>query len=162
MNAEQNLQKAELLLASWNKETTHPEPNRLDFHISAYHLRQAVTALRDAKWGYLSAITGVDLGVEAGQLEALYHFCNGPAIASLKVHLSREEGASLPTIEDILPPACFFERELSETVGIHISGAKSMDRLFIPDDWPEGVYPMRTDFKIEQAAPVKDRYVDEI
>src|SRR5215208_6927654 len=104
MNVEQNLQKAEWLLTSWNKETTHPETNRRDFVVSAVDLRGAVTALQEAKWGYLSAITGQDLGVQSGQLEALYHFCDGPAIVTLKVHLSREENASLPTIEDIIPP----------------------------------------------------------
>jgi len=162
MNTKQNLEKAEWLLTSWNKETAYPESNRLDVLVTADDLRSAVSTLHEAQWGYLSAITGLDLGVDAGQLEALYHFCNGPAITTLKVHLPRVGEASLPTIEDIIPSATFFERELSETVGFQITGAKSMDRLFIPDDWPEGVYPMRTDFKIEQAKPVEGRYVDEI
>ncbi len=162
MNTKQNLEKAEWLLTSWNKETRYPEADRLDVLVTAEDLRSAVTTLHEAKWGYLSAITGLDLGVESGQLEALYHFCNGPAITTLKVHVPRVGDACLPTIEDIIPSATFFERELSETVGFQITGAKSMDRLFIPDDWPEGVYPLRTDFKIEQAAPVKDRYVEEI
>jgi ech hydrogenase subunit E len=162
MNTKQNIEKAEWLLAKWNKETTYPETDRMDVLVTAEDLRSAVATMHEAKWGYLSAITGLDLGVESGQLETLYHFCNGPAITSLKVHLPRVGEASLPTIEDIIPAATFFERELSETVGIQITGAKSMDRLFISDDWPEGVYPMRTDFKIEQAKPVEDRYVDEI
>lgn len=162
MNTKQNLEKAEWLLTSWNKETRYPETDRLDVLVTAEDLRSAVTTLHDAKWGYLSAITGLDLGVESGQLEALYHFCNGPAITTLKVHVSRTGDACLPTIEDIIPSATFFERELSETVGFQITGAKSMDRLFIADDWPEGVYPLRADFKIEQAAPVPDRYVEEI
>ena len=157
MNIEQNLKEAEQLLTVWNKETTHPESNRLDVLITADDLRTAVSALHDAHWGYLSAITGLDLGVESGQLEALYHFCNGPAITTLKVHVPRTEDSCLPTIEDIIPPATFFERELHETVGFQISGVKSMDRLFISDDWPEGVYPMRADFKIEQAQPVSER-----
>jgi ech hydrogenase subunit E len=162
MNTKQNLEKAEWLLTSWNKKTSYPETNRLDVLVTAEDLRAAVSTMHDAKWGYLSAITGVDLGVESGELEALYHFCDGPAITTLKVHLPRVGDACLPTIEDIIPAACFFERELSETVGFQISGAKSMDRLFIPDDWPEGVYPMRADFKIEQAAPVEGRYTEEI
>jgi len=162
MNIEQDLHTAEQLLIAWNKETTRPESNRLDVLVTADDLRPAVTALHDARWGYLSAITGLDLGVESGQLEALYHFCNGPAITTLKVHVSRTGDAVLPTIEDIIPPATFFERELHETVGFQISGVKSMDRLFISDDWPEGVYPMRADFKIEQAAPVEDHHVDEL
>ena len=163
MNIEQNLQKAEQLLTDWRRETTHPESHRLDMLVTADDLRPAVTALHDAQWGYLSAITGLDLGIDSGQIEALYHFCSGPAITTLKVHLPRTaDDAILPTIEDIIPPATFFERELHETVGFQISGVKSMDRLFIPDDWPEGVYPMRADFKIEQARPVEGRYADEL
>ena len=162
MNIEQNLQQAESLLTGWNKEATHPEANRLDVLITADDLRPAVTALHDAHWGYLSAITGLDLGVDSGQMEALYHFCNGPAITTLKVRLPRMGDVILPTIEDIIPPATFFERELHETVGFQISGVKSMERLFISDDWPEGVYPMRADFKIEQAKPVEGRHADEM
>ncbi len=161
MNIEQTLKTAEELLVGWNKEATHPESNRLDILVTADDLRPAVTALHDSRWGYLSAITGVDLGVDSGQLEALYHFCNGPAITTLKVHVPRTEDAILPTIEDIIPPATFFERELWETVGFKITGAKSMERLFIPDDWPEGVYPLRADFKVEQANPIEGRHADE-
>src|SRR5512138_2643074 len=162
MNTEQDLQKAEQILAPWNKETTHPESNRLDAVIVTDHLRPAVTALHEAHWGYLSAITGMDLGPDAGQIEALYHFCNGPAVTTLRVRLPRAEEAAVPTIEDIIPPAMFFERELHEMLGFKIVGAKTSERLFIPDDWPQGVYPLREDFKIEQAAPVEGRHADEL
>ena len=162
MNIEQTLQNAEALLSAWNRETTHPESNRLDVLVTADDLRPAVTALHDAHWGYLSAITGLDLGVESGQLEALYHFCNGPAITTLKVHVPRTGDSIVPTIEDIIPPASFFERELRETVGFQIAGAKVTERLFISDDWPEDVFPLRADFKIEQAAPVEGRHADEL
>src|SRR5512134_697934 len=162
MNIEQNLQKADELLAAWNKEVTHPETNRMDAVIAADDLRPAVKALHDAHWGYLSAITGLDLGADAGQMEALYHFCNGPAITTLRVRTPRTEDAAVPTIEDIIPPAMFFERELHETVGFKIVGAKTSERLFIPDDWPEGVYPMRQDFNIEQAKPVEGRRANEL
>lgn len=161
MNIEQNLKAAEELLVVWKKDASHPESNRLDVVVRVDDLRSAVTALHEARWGYLSAITGLDLGVDSGQLEALYHFCNGPAITTLKVHVPRTEDTILPTVEDIIPAATFFERELHETVGFHIEGAKSNERLFIPDDWPEDVYPMRADFNVEQAQPVEGRYADE-
>src|SRR5512139_4153802 len=117
MNIEQNLQKAEELLAAWNKEATHPESDRLDAVITADDLRPAVRTLHEAHWGYLSSITGLDRGAESGQMEALYHFCNGPAITTLRVRLPRVNDAPLPTIEDIIPPAMFFERELHEMLG---------------------------------------------
>jgi NADH-quinone oxidoreductase subunit D len=66
----------------------------------------------------------------------------------------------VPTIEDIIPPATFFERELHEILGFHITGAKTSDRLFISDDWPEEVYPLRKDFSIDQAKPVEGRHAD--
>jgi ech hydrogenase subunit E len=161
MNSEQNLQKAEQILAPWNREATHPELNRMDASIAPENLHPAVRALHDAHWGYLSAITGLDLGVESGQMEALYHFCNGPAITTLRIRLPRTNDATLPTIEDIIPPATFFERELHEMLGFKIEGAKNNDRLFISDDWPEDVYPLREDFNIEQAKPVEGRHADE-
>jgi ech hydrogenase subunit E len=161
-NTDENLQKADSLLADWNKEALHPEPNRLDVVVSVDDLRPAVKALTDARWGYLSAITGMDLGAASGQLEALYHFCYGAAITTLRVRQPRGDDASVPTIEDIIPPASFFERELREMLGFHITGAKSSERLFIPDDWPAEVYPLRKDFNISQAAPVEGRRADEL
>ncbi|RPJ23071.1 MAG: NADH-quinone oxidoreductase subunit C, partial [Chloroflexi bacterium] len=162
MNIEHSLKKAEEILTPWNKETTHPESDRLDVVITVKDLRPAVTALHNAHYGYLSAITGLDLGPESGQLEALYHFCSGAAITTLRVHLPRTNDATLPTIEDIIPPATFFERELHEMLGFKIAGAKSNERLFIPDDWPEDVFPLREDFSIEQAKPVEGRHADEL
>jgi NADH:ubiquinone oxidoreductase subunit C len=97
-NYEQYLQSAETLLAVWNKEATHPEPNRLDVVVMVEDLRPAVSALHNAHWGFLSAITGMDLGVESGQIEALYHFCFGAAVATLRVRQPRGEEAVLPTI----------------------------------------------------------------
>ena len=87
MNIEQTLKDAEQFLAPWCKETFHPEVNRLDVAIQVDDLRAAVGALLAARWGYLSAVTGTDLGIEVGQLEALYHFCDGPAITSLRILL---------------------------------------------------------------------------
>jgi NADH:ubiquinone oxidoreductase subunit C len=107
MNIETTLQQAEGLLAPWNKETTRPESNRLDVVIASGSLRHAVSALHEAHWGYLSAITGLDLGPESGQMEALYHFCFGAAITTLRIRLPRT-ALALPTIEDIIPPATFF------------------------------------------------------
>ena len=161
MSIETTLQQAEQLLTALNKETARPESDRLDMVICAEDLRSAVTALHAAHWGYLSAITGMDLGVESGQMEALYHFCNGAAIATLRIRAPRLDPA-LPTIEDIIPSATFFEREMHETLGFRIAGTRSNDRLFISDDWPEDVFPLRADFSIEQAQPVEGRRAADI
>jgi hypothetical protein len=58
MNTDTALQQANTILAPWVKETQTPEMHRLDAIINAVDLVPAATALHDAGWGYLSAITG--------------------------------------------------------------------------------------------------------
>ncbi|MFN8414382.1 MAG: NADH-quinone oxidoreductase subunit C [Anaerolineales bacterium] len=154
MIPEELLGQAAELLEVWTKDTTHPESNRLDFNISADDLRLACSALSTAHWGYLSAITGLDLGPNSGQLEALYHFCNGPAVVTLRISQPRGIEAAVPSIADIIPPAAFFERELHEMLGFNVLGLDLSNRLFLSDDWPEGVHPQRADFSMEQARAV--------
>ena len=139
------LQAAADLLQSWIKESLRPESNRLDIVVAAEDLPAAAAALRQANWGYLSAITGLDLGVEANQLEALYHFCSGPAITTLRVRADRD-APRIPSICSIVPSATLYERELIEMLGFDILDTPNRERLFLPDDWPDGVYPLRKDF----------------
>jgi NADH:ubiquinone oxidoreductase subunit C len=59
-NPETSLQTATDLLTPWCEKLTKPEANRADVVVSRTNLLPAVQALRDAKWGFLSAITGLD------------------------------------------------------------------------------------------------------
>jgi ech hydrogenase subunit E len=152
MITELSLQRAGEILAQYSIDTNNPEPNRMDVQISASDLPAAVSVLKDASWGFLSAITGMDLGVEANELETLYHFCEGEAVTTLRVHLPRVDCPEIPSISEIVPSASFFERELSEMLGVTVVGTPDPSRLFLPDDWPTNVYPLRKDFKPELAA----------
>jgi NADH:ubiquinone oxidoreductase subunit C len=146
MNTDANLQTAAKLVAEWTEETQTPEPNRLDVTLkSPNDLVPAVTALRVKRLGYLSAITGIDRGVEAGELEVLYHFCTGAMVVTLRVRTPRE-GASVPTLCEIIPSAEPFERELSEMFGVTVVGIPTLEHLYLPEEWPDGVYPLRKDF----------------
>jgi len=151
MSTEAALQKAESLLAGFAKGATKPEPNRLDVVIQSSDLVAAATALRGAGWGYLSALTGVDLGKDANQIEALYHVCEGDAIATLRVTLPRTGGA-VPTVQALYPNALFFERELLEMFGVTVTGLADTSHLFLPDGWPEGTYPLLKDTDVRAAA----------
>jgi Ni,Fe-hydrogenase III component G len=53
----------------------------------------------------------------------------------------------------VVPGAEVFERELREMFGIEITGLHTPDRLYLPDDWPAGVYPMRKDFDPKMLSP---------
>ncbi len=142
------------LLAPWAERglISRPEPDRMDVALATSdELLPAVTALRPSRLGYLSAITGLDLGPEAGELELLYHFCAGPLILTLRLRAPRDGGA-VPTLTGLIPSAEPYERELSEMFGIDIAGLAAPAHLYLPEDWPLGVYPLRKDFDPAQLA----------
>lgn len=156
MKTEQLLDQAESLLKDLAKEINRPSTVMLDIILEAEVLHQAAQRLTEVQWGYLSAITGQDYGAQGGMMEVLYHFCNGAALLNLRVRQDRAGQMVVPSLADIIPPAVFFERELQEMLGVKVEGLNIHERLFISDDWPEGVYPMRADFDPAQAVPRKD------
>jgi NADH:ubiquinone oxidoreductase subunit C len=183
MDINESFAKAEQILVPWTGVVLHPAPDRMDVVIPARSLVEAVTALVEANWGYLSAITGLDhpgsseptseelrwqrLSEEVespsedesreGTLEALYHFCEGAALLTLRVTV-RYTSSVLPSICKIQPAATLYEREIMELSGIKVAGTPNSDRLLLSDDWPEGVYPMRKSFtSLKDLAAVKGK-----
>ena len=153
------LANAHKVLQPWTVSEATPEDNRLDITIDASNIKNCVQALVDAKWGYLSAITALDRAEfetvegtadrvpvkDKGNLEVLYHFCEGPVITTLRVPLDYKK-AVIDTICDIIPSATLYEREAAELLGIDFKGTPSTEHLLLPDDWPTGVYPLRKTF----------------
>lgn len=150
MDTQTRLERAEQLLAEWSRGTDAPQSHRLDVVIEPDNLLAAAGALVEANWGYLAAITGLDPGVETGALWVLYHFAEGAAVVTLRVTVPRETPA-VPTLRKLVPLSGIYERELTEILGVEVTGTADRSRLFIPDDWPEGVFPMRKDFELAAA-----------
>ena len=44
---------------------------------------------------------------------------------------------------DFLPAAEWIEREIAEMFGVKFTGHPQPETLLLPDDWPDGVYPLR-------------------
>ena len=144
-----HLARAEALLEPWLARTERPTDNRLDIWLSPDAVLPVVATLVAGEWGYLAAITGLDPGVATGQLHVLYHFAEGAAVVTLRVAVPRD-AAELPTIRPLIPLAAMYEQELTEVLGVAVVGAPLRGRLFLPDDWPDGVYPLRKEFQMEQ------------
>ena len=148
MNTEEILTIATGIVSSWDwaTEVSRPNPRQLDVKVKELkELVPIIVGLRVKRLGYLSAIVCLDLGAEANEMEVLYHFCPGDAVIALRVRVPRAN-ASLPSLCEVVPGAESFERELHEMFGIEMVGLTTPDRLYLPDDWPDGVYPMRKDF----------------
>lgn len=182
MNTEEALVNAEGILKPFSLISTRPSPDRLDVTILPANLEDAVRAIIDAQWGYLTAITGLDrpgshapspedkqwsrlatetqvIGsavVPEGTIEILYHFCHKAAIVTLRTGV-RYSFAVIPSVCSIIPAATLYERELAEMYGIKVVGTPSTSKLLLPDDWPDDVYPMRKSFTgAEMLPPIKE------
>ena len=129
-----------------------PEPGRIDLSVEGTKLLACIEPLTAARWGYLSAISGLDPGVDSGRLEVMYHFRNKAAVITLRVSLPRDHPV-LPSVCGLIPSASLFERELMEMFGVVCEGTPDPRRLFLSDDWPQGVFPLRKDFIVPATAP---------
>jgi NADH:ubiquinone oxidoreductase subunit C len=152
MDASNFFEGVSRLLEPWTLKTVAPEGNRLDVYIEPASLLPAINALIKARWGYFSAITGLDQPpsgegeqIVEGQIELLYHFCQGPAVLTLRTSVPYSQPV-LDSICDLLPSATLYERELIEMFGVVLEGTTSTERLLLSDDWPDGVYPLRKSF----------------
>jgi Ni,Fe-hydrogenase III component G len=152
METEKLFTIAEALLKPWAKEYKRPDENRLDVYLSRDDLLESVKELTQARWGYLSAISGVDIvppdtegEKQEGHLEVLYHFCNSAAVLSLRIDVPYSD-AQVSSVCGIIPSATIYERELIELFGITVVDTPVPDHLLLPDDWPDGVYPLRKSF----------------
>ncbi|MFP4321879.1 MAG: NADH-quinone oxidoreductase subunit C [Anaerolineales bacterium] len=135
-------QQAAELLAGLSLAEDLPAETRLDIKLAPEVLLQAVQALVDARWGYLSAILGLDDGQET--LEVLYSFCSGPYVLTLRAQTPRDD-SRVPTITGLIPSAILPERELREMFGVEVVDIPDSSPLFLADDWPADVFPMRKD-----------------
>lgn len=155
MSAQSAISSISDLLAQWGKVQPAGE-DRFTLEVDAAHLLGAVQALGTARWGYLSAITGLDRTQnaataegEAGSaapsrplFEVLYQFCRGATVLTLRVKAWGEH-PTVPSISRIMPSAILQERELAEVFGMHITDIPAKGRLLLSEDWPENLFPMR-------------------
>jgi len=146
----EKLETVAQLLLDFTKTSNSLVTNRLNLSIGAEDLVAVVAKLREAHWGYLSAITGLDQGSEAAKIEVLYQFCAGDDVLTLRVLLDRA-APTLPSLCSIIPSANVLEWELSEMFGVTIADSRNPKHLYLPDEWPDGVYPMLKDAAVELA-----------
>jgi len=110
-------------------------------------LRPAIQHLIGIRFPHLAVIAGNDLGEE---IELLYIFSVfygekfGEYMVTIGVALPKSD-LTVPTITDLIPGALFSEREKQEFFGVSVTDIPDGRRLFLPEDFPQGVYPWRKD-----------------
>jgi len=144
---EKTVERLEKFLGPENVvETRVPRPRRAFVTMKLDKLREAVKYLRDEEGlKHISTISGVDLG---GELEVVYHLRKKDLSLSLKVTVPADDPV-VPSITDILNGATLYEREIHDLLGIVPEGHPNLERLILPDDWPEGVHPLRKEWDVQ-------------
>ncbi len=112
--------------------------------VSVTELVGTVQALKEFGMINIGAITGLDVG---DRFEVVYHLYNNDGVLlSLKTSVSREN-PHVPTVTDVFPGVFMYERELIDLFGILVDGTPHNRRYPLPEDWPDGEYPLRKDWK---------------
>jgi membrane-bound hydrogenase subunit beta len=111
-------------------------------------------AVKNLGVSMLSALTGLDDG-EA--LSFIYHlaFANG-IILNFKTGVAKH-APLLKTVTGYFPSAEIYERELVDLLGVEVVGLKKGKRYPLPDNWPQGQYPLRKGWKKEALNKQEDK-----
>ena len=110
-------------------------------------LKPVINLLKELYYPHLSVISGWDTGEEL-RLQYIFSIYYGKPHGEIMVTFTvplKKTDLTVPTISDQIPGAAFTEREKQEMYGITVEGIPDGRRLFLPEDFPEGVYPLRKD-----------------
>ncbi len=99
----------------------------------------------------------IDRGDEAlpPSLRYLFSFDKERLLLCIGTDLDRSSPATVDSLTPVIPGANWSEREMKDMHGIIAGGHPDLRRLVLADDWPEGTYPLRNDFRFDhKPAPV--------
>ena len=96
---------------------------------------------------HISTITGMDTGEN---IEVIYHLWSQTKRLAINVAvILPKDNPSIETVTDLIPGAALYEREVHDLVGVTFKGNPDLRRLVLPDEWPEEVYPLRREYKVQ-------------
>jgi Ni,Fe-hydrogenase III large subunit/Ni,Fe-hydrogenase III component G len=106
---------------------------------------------------YLKTCAGVDERQVQGVLSVYYIFGLDELGVDVVLRVPvTEDDAKIPTIVLEVPAADWCELEARDMVGVEITG-RPVRRLVLPEDWPEGIHPLRKDFDYSAKPPRRFR-----
>lgn len=138
---------SKLTIQEWSEGSKKTKTESIWVYLDRSLLKDAISHIVSIDFPHLSVISGVDCG---DHIDLLYHMSLFFGIKNSEIKLALivpvpKDDLTIPTISDIIPGAAYGEREKQEMLGIKVINIPDGRRLFLPDDFPEGVYPWRKD-----------------
>ena len=136
---------------------TRPNPDTLHFIVE----RKAMRSVADGLFNQLHARFLISVGTDkrplSGTFGILHVFSFDPAQLYVLVESSiPQDDPWIDSITPVAPGADWAEREFQDAVGVRPEGHPDPRRLMLPDEWPEGVYPLRRDFPYNFRPPLAE------
>lgn len=126
-------------------DVTHPANKRLIIIINPDYILQVAKFLYKEK--QLRFIIASALHTKKGY-EVLYHFSDDKTGLIINIHVVlTQDKPEIKSLTGLFSAAEWIEREMHELLGIHFQGHPNLVKLISKDNWPEGTYPYRKDFK---------------
>jgi len=140
------------------KEVNIVEPTKAYVEVSRERIADAVEAAYWALGGYLSTMAGVDMRPIEGGFRVYYVISVEEGIEGEKLWLIiwcrvPWHDPRYPSATPRVPAANWYEREARDLLGLEPVGHPDPRRLVLPDDWPDGIYPLRNDFEFFERPP---------
>lgn len=107
----------------------------------------------DLKFDQCCMITGLDLGEE---LQLIYHLANDQGIVLNLRQNAPKEDPVIRSVGSIYENVDLYERELEDMLGTKVEGLPPGDHYPLPENWPQGQYPLRKDWKPDQLEQSKE------
>ena len=129
-------------LGSGLKEARVQRARRVFAVVDRERYKEAIRALASVGLDFLEAITGLDAG---DHFEVIAHVGRDVSVA-VKAVVPKDD-PRIDSIVDVFKGAEIYEREVWEMLGVTFEGNPQLRRVFLPEDWPKGVYPLRKEFQ---------------
>ena len=131
------------------------DPDLVWFSIDRHGVRDAVRTLTQELGCRFLISAGIDERPLEGGYGVVHFFSKDDEHLFLALDCSvPEDDARLESITPLIPGAAWSELEFRDMVGVEPEGHPDPHRLVLPDDWPEGVHPLRRDVPYNYRPPV--------
>jgi len=99
------------------------------------------------EYPHFAVSSGYDIG---DTVEIVHHFSlyHGEKSREININITvalPKNDLTIDTISDLIPGALIAEQEKQEMLGVKVIGIPKNKRVFISEDFPEGMYPWRRD-----------------